>query len=238
MAKLVRYLTGITDRISECEERAPVITGDQLIAEGLRLARPCLYLRTTGEDFAALWGGEGIIPCEEGPFRHWLSISTRYIPGSEGKRSVCMSIYTNEDDCVTGAVAVDDARTLPEISDGLRLYAHSGSSLPPLEAVFRLGSSEVTRWLEANNWQPDWGYNDNFPDRTPVDVYERKYQSQLPLFDDSAHAVLGGWHMPWPEGDWVELLDKELIAWTFAESEPWVEVWREDGSFRVIQRIT
>lgn len=214
------------------------MTGDELIAEGLRLARPCIYLRKTGDDFAALWGGEGIVPCGQGPFRHWLSISSRFIPGSEGERSGCLSIYTNEDDCVTGIVALDEHRELPGASDELRLYAHPATSMPPLEAVFKLGSPEVLGWLAANNWEPEWGYNDNFPDRSPVDVYERAYQAQLPLFDDSAHAVLGGWHMPWPEGDWDELLNEKLVVWTFADSEPWVEVWRDGVNFRVIQRIT
>lgn len=214
------------------------MTGDELIAEGLRLARPCVYLRTTGEDFVALWGGEGIVPCEEGPFRHWLSISSRYIPGGQAKRTGCMSIYKNEDDCVTGVVAVDEDRLLREVFDGIRLYAHPASSMPPLEAVFKLGSADVRAWLAANNWETDWGYNDNFPDRSPVDIYERAYQAQLPLFDDSAHAVLGGWHMPWPEGDWDELLNQQLVVWTFADSEPWVEVWRDGVNFRVIQRIT
>ena len=50
--------------------------------------------------------------------------------------------------------------------------------------------------------------------------------------------MLGGWHMAWPEGDWDELIDKQLIVWTFAESEPWIEVWEDGSRFRVIQRIT
>lgn len=214
------------------------MTGDELIAEGHRLARPCVYLRTTGDDFAALWSGEGVVPCEQGPFRHWLSINSRFVPGSEGKQSGCLSVYTNDDDCVTGVIAVDDVRSLPETSDGLRLFAHSTSSMPPLEAVFKLGSTEVREWLAANNWEPDWGYNDNFSDRSPANAYERAYQAQLPLYNNSAHAVLGGWHMPWPEGDWDEPLNEQLVVWTFADSEHWVEVWRDGVAFRVIQRTT
>jgi hypothetical protein len=214
------------------------MTGEQLIAEGRRLARPCVYLRISGQHVAAIWGGEGIVPCGDGPYRHWLSIACRYIPAGTDGRAGCLSIYTNETDCVSGIVAVDDSLTLPDSTDGLKLYAHPESSLPPLEAVFKLGSSEVAEWLAANDWQPDWGYNDNFRDWIPVETYERAYQNQLPLFNESAHAVLGGWHMAWPEGDWDELVDKRLIAWTFAESEPWVEVWENESRFRVIQRIT
>ncbi|MEW4566640.1 hypothetical protein AB1L88_02115 [Tautonia sp. JC769] len=214
------------------------MTGDQLIDEGRRLARPCVYLRSTGEHLAGIWGGDGIIPCGDGPYRHWLSIGTQYIPDGRSKSPGCLSIYTNEDDCTTGIVAVDAERILPEASEGLRLYAHPDSSLPPLEAVFKFGSSEVRRWLTSNNWEPEWGYNDNFPDRTATGIYERKYQRQLPLFSGDAYAVLGGWHMPWPEGDWDEMVEKQLIVWTFADSEPWVEAWRDDNNYNVIQRIT
>jgi hypothetical protein len=214
------------------------MTGDQLIDEGLRLIRPCVYLRTSGKDFAAIWGGKGIVQCEEGPFRHWLSIDTRHVPGFQGEPKQCLSVYTNTDDCETGVVAADETRTLPQRSDGLFLYAHPASSLPPLEAVFKFGSHEVKSWLDSHNWEPEWGYNSNFRDRKPAETYEREYQNRLPLFSRGAHAVLGGWHMPWPDGDWDDLVDKQLIAWTFEEAEPWVEVWRQNGSYRVIQRIT
>jgi hypothetical protein len=214
------------------------MTGEQLIAEGRRLARPCVYLCTSGDHFAAIWGGKGVVPGGDGPYRHWLSVACSYIPGGEAKPSGCLSIYTDEDDCDSGIVALDDSLTLPEWAEGLRLYAHPGSSLPPIDAVFKFGSREVAEWLAANEWQPAWGHNDNFPDSAPVALYEREYQKQLPLYSGGAHAVLGGWHMPWPDGDWDELVDKRLIVWTFAESEPWVEVWKDEGSFHVIQRIT
>ena len=52
------------------------------------------------------------------------------------------------------------------------------------------------------------------------------------------HAVLGGWHFPWPDGDWGELVERPLLAWTFEDSEPWVEVWGDGKGFQVKQRIT
>jgi hypothetical protein len=53
-----------------------------------------------------------------------------------------------------------------------------------------------------------------------------------------AAAVLGGWHFPWPDGDWEERCGESLLAWTIEESEPWVEVWRAASGLRVVQRIT
>jgi len=51
-------------------------------------------------------------------------------------------------------------------------------------------------------------------------------------------AVAGGWNMPWPDDDWNELIDLELVLWTFEESEPWVEVFFDGSRYSVIQRIT
>jgi hypothetical protein len=51
-------------------------------------------------------------------------------------------------------------------------------------------------------------------------------------------AVLGGWHVPWPDGDWLELVEHPLVVLTLAESEPWVEAFNTGQGFRVIQRIS
>jgi hypothetical protein len=85
--------------------------------------------------------------------------------------------------------------------------------------------------------QKDWEYNDNFPDPVAGE-YERYYQSETPIYFEGPYAQLGGWHIPWPDGDWAELLGYNLVIWTFRESEPWVEVWETDGAYKVIQRIT
>lgn len=59
-----------------------------------------------------------------------------------------------------------------------------------------------------------------------------------PLYSDQAAAVLGGWHFPWPDGDWEELVDKELVLWTLREAEPWVEVFHDGKDFVVNVRLT
>jgi hypothetical protein len=135
-------------------------------------------------------------------------------------------------------VAHDSAAGLETPEGRQCLFGQAGRSLPPIDGVFRLGSRAVQRWLRANNWDPKSGYNDNFADRDPVRQYERRYQSECPLYRRGAHAVLGGWHFPWPDGDWEELLKQALLVWTFKDSEPWVEVWRTKKGYRVIQRIT
>lgn len=216
------------------------MTEDQLIQEGRKLARPCVYLRDKGEahQYAAIWRGTGVVPHSQGPYRHWLTIDCHFLIDSVAGSTGCLSVYTNEDDCQSGIVAIDPQRHLSTFTHGTRLFALPGETLPPIEAVFKFGSSAVREWLDANNWDPDWGYSDNFKDRQPADVYQRTYQAQCPLYSGNAYAVLGGWHFPWPDNDWEQLLQDRLIAWTFEESEPWVEVWEQNRAFRVIQRIT
>ena len=51
--------------------------------------------------------------------------------------------------------------------------------------------------------------------------------------------MLGGWHFPFPDSDWADLIDEQLIALTIRDSEPWVEAWKmKNNEFKVIQRIT
>jgi hypothetical protein len=60
----------------------------------------------------------------------------------------------------------------------------------------------------------------------------------LPFYSGGAYAVLGGWHFPWPDGDWEDLVTCRLLAWTFAGSEPWLEAWARDDRVWLQERIT
>jgi hypothetical protein len=176
-----------------------------------RLARPCILLKWTGlpDQLAGVWGGPGIVPPPAGPFRHWLSIDCRFLPAGLGPSRGVLSVYSDEDDCVSGFAGHDPEARLA-INGGRALYAHAGQSLPPPDAL----SAEDD------------------------ETYIRLWQSNCPMYTGEAVAVLGGWHFPWPDGDWEELRSQPFLIWTLEDSEPWVEVWGEPGRFRVMQRIT
>ena len=183
----------------------------KLIGTARQLARPCVLLKHTGsaDRFAAVWGGPSIVSGPDEPFRHWLSIDCRFLPDGLGPSKGVLSVFANEDDCVSGVVTFDPSAKLIASKTSC-LFAHDAQSLPP-------------------------------PDALPPDVYNQYlpiWQSNCPLYTDEAVAVLGGWHFPWPDGDWEELQETPLVLWTIAESEPWVEVWNEEGEFKVMQRIT
>ena len=217
------------------------MTGEQLLEEGQKIARPCVYLNDVGEgEIAALWGGAGVVESPEGPYKHWLSLDCQFLPQNPANLTGCLSIYTDEEDIEGGIVAPDANISLPSAENGsIPLFGQKSLSLPPIDAVFQFGSAAVQDWLSSYGWKPDWGYNDNFKGRDIVAEYESAIQKVSPIYNASTFAQLGGWNIPWPEDDWDELLDQILLVWTFKDAEPWVEVWLDNAqTMRVIQRIT
>jgi len=187
------------------------MSDSELVAKAVELARPCVLLKKSGakSDRAGVWGGPGLVAAPSGPYRHWISVDCSFFPVGLAPRSGILSVYTNEDDCSSGVVAHDPAGELPARANNT-LYAHPARSLPPPDALTGADSES----------------------------YMRVWQSNCPLYTGEAVAVLGGWHFPWPDGDWDELRARPLLLWTIEDSEPWVEVWGGAGGFQVMQRIT
>jgi hypothetical protein len=226
------------------------MTLDELVEEGRRLARPCVYLKDTGPGpVVGIWyerdrdaGRDGLESTGE---LLWLVIDSTCVPGfpalPEERRY--LAVYSNERDCVSGRVeerpAMEDTvckrRPIP-------LYAHDANPLPPLDAVFARGSERVGEWLQAHGWERDWGYNGNFgqPGRTITREYERLWTTETPSWAHrDVYAILGGWHDTGPDDDWNDLIDENLVLWTHLDIEPSVQVWRTaEGGYKVILRIT
>jgi len=182
---------------------------DTLPATAQQLERQCILLKRTGNDLAAVWDGPGIVPAPPGPYRHRISVESRYLPSGLGSNGV-LSVYTNEEDCTSGIAVFSQTARLAEHA-GEYLYAHSARSLPPPDASGDLDT----------------------------EAYTEQWMRNCPIYDDKdVVAVLGGWHFPWPDGDWEALRDRDLLVWTIEDAEPWVEVWQSDQGTEVIQRIT
>lgn len=122
-------------------------------------------------------------------------------------------------------------------SGGTPLFGRAHKSLPPIEGVFMFGSDAIGRWLAENNWEREWGYNDNFTEAALVGEYEAWWQRLHPFYSGQGVALAGGWHLFWPDDDWYDLVESELVVWTL-RGEPWLEVWAERGCYRVIERAT
>lgn len=237
---------------------------EQLTAEARRLARPCVHLtQDEGAPLAAIWGGPGLVEnqvepsCSTSGFCHWFSLDCRFLPPGYEDLRACLSVYVEEDRWSEGdewpedeepdewpaVVARDETIQMPDywVLPGTKLFAHPRLSWPPVDAVFRFGSPAIQEWLADCGWQADWLYNDNFRDSAVVSVYESYVNARNPLFDESEKVFvrLGGWHDAFPENDWVELLAKRLVAMTYRDAQPWLEVWADQSrNFEVLQRIT
>jgi hypothetical protein len=185
-------------------------------SEANNLARPSVQLRTEGPgEPRAYWHGNvhnGLVASVRWG-NHWLDVFT----SARGRGRV-------------------DVREVPQTS-GAPLFAHAVLSLPPIDVVFMRGSREIEAHLTRNGWRREWPYNDNCKD--PVArAYDNHWQTTCPMYANGVHAVSGGWPFPWPEGDFSEWVDSDLVLWTLVEAEPWIEVFHRNGQFHVLSRVT
>lgn len=189
---------------------------EEFSAEAYRLAKRAVILRFDGAGVpAGYWHGHHeqdlpLISIRNGG--RWLNI---FLDGDGGVVEVTDSPITS---------------TQP-------LFAYECESLPPVDGVFQHGSDAISEFLAANGWDRTDPYNDNFPSDIPAQ-YERLWQDNCPLYLSDVVAVMGGWHFPWPDGDYHERADQDLVIWTLEGAEPWVEVFKKNGVFTVMQRVT
>lgn len=187
----------------------------QFRAEAETLARSATLLTTRGGgEPAAYWHGlQPGTPCISLVHKgRWLNV---HVGGTE-----------------------DYVETTPTpVRSSTRLFAEQITSLPPVDAVFLLGSAAIEAYLRQHGWERTEPFNDNFPDRIPG-LYERQWQASCPMYADDAVAARGGWHFPWPDGDFRELVDSELVVWTIRDAEPWIEVFEKGGTYSVKTRVT
>ncbi len=223
------------------------MSDNQLLLEGHRLARPCIHLVDQPADTAvimAVWGGSG--PNNDLPdgSEHLFTVDCRYLPPKLTAITGYISLYqrSDEDDCLSYFVRHDSADTPIDLRNlgGTPLYGRAAMSLPPVEGIVQFASPAVASWLVDLGWAPEHGVDSNyFPPGVWDKEYLRVWMDNCPLYHHGIYAMLGGWHYPWPDGDWEELLPKKLVAWTFEGAEPWIEIWADpDGTLQLLERIT
>src|SRR5262245_39783859 len=106
----------------------------QLIAEGLRLARPSLVLRTgpgRGRP-SGFWGGDGVVPLSGA--KHWVSVDCSWLAQLGFPVRGCLSLY--ERSALRFAAVIDANATMPVSSGGsIPLFGEEEPSIPPCEAL-------------------------------------------------------------------------------------------------------
>lgn len=210
---------------------------ETLVAEGRRLQRKCNFLKPTGNgEPVALWFESD--PDDESitDWRRWMTIRSDAVPQDKPRGLLYFSLYTRGGE----HGLLDFVDDWPP-RNGIWLYAHPAEVLPPIDAVFALGSDEIGDWLAANKWPRIQRYDSNFGGADLVMQYEQRWFSEHPIFrnDPEIYAATGGWHLPGQDHDWHDLIPAKLIVTTIRDSEPWVEVFQtQEGEFKVCQRAT
>ena len=189
---------------------------DQFLVEAKALARPGYLLETQGVGEAvALWHDfdtEGrVVSLQHGG--SWITLKTNSRLGPS-------VVPAHRDELV-----------------GRPLFARPYVSLPPVDAVFLLGSSSVAKYLEDNGWSRNEPFNENFKHPTPA-AYERMWQESCPMFQTGVAAVAGGWLFPWADVEWDELIASELVVWTLKGADPWFDVIFQEGRYAAYEHVT
>lgn len=237
------------------------MTFEELIAEGHRLEKSCLYLTDEPNEngLVGYWGEEGPSNLPDGygydgwPFkpRHWITLDCAWIKKQGGRVEGIVSVYEKADiwqDPETnewlfqgwlqeGDVIWQYNKTLKDLEiEGEKLYGLEGKSFPPIQAVCLYGSEKIEAWLrEQNLKRTDYdALHGKLADRYHQYWIER---SPILLQNEEYVAVMGGWHAQWQD-DFYMPAEMELVVCTARDSEPWVEVWARCPNFRVEFRIT
>jgi hypothetical protein len=225
---------------------APDVRSPDLVALGRGLARPALVLDADGDPdtnanpYAAVWLGTGVVAGPRGEWRHRISIDCAALPVNPRKLTGVISVYESvgkDNYMCEHAVRHDPQATLPVATDGTKLYSSPLESLPPIQFLFKRGPAQVQEWLAAQSWTSA-DYSKQMPDPEPGRRYLDAWFANHPMFTERGYAMLGGWLMPFPEGDWEELAEQTLLLMTIKDAEPYIEVWDDGRELRCISRIT
>src|SRR5258708_23503097 len=109
------------------------MTSEQLIEEGRKLQRPCVFLRPQGSGpVAAIWHERDDDEIESTGHHCWLTVDARQIPSLPASVTGCISVFTDDEKCQRGRVEISPA--WPK-RPGTELYAHSASVSPPIDAA-------------------------------------------------------------------------------------------------------
>jgi hypothetical protein len=229
---------------------------DDLPESVRRLVRPRLALRDARQsrydEVCGVWGGAAAVPLPLShsgrTLPHLLSVDCQWLADNGFGVRGSLSVYA---DGLDVAMVNDPDQTFAcGQLGGIPLFGQEEESWPEEEAlVAYLPPNEIAAVTSAE-WAAD---------------YFRFAQQVNPLFREGLAAVLGGWHVNWPDGpprlprlaDLQARIDRaggpgvmpygetyrcepyRLLLWTLRDAEPWFEVWGDGaGELHAVGRVT
>jgi hypothetical protein len=244
-------------------ERISLTLAD-LLAEAEALARPCIRLSAipNGTEPVAVWGAERVLgaghllsldlarlPLMAPPILPRRGLARLRAEESQEPTFALEDGPVDWEGLVESQPALQHAKNpytgaalppllvWPQLRErAVFLFAYEDVSLPDIDSLFLGGSNKLYGWLGQHGWQPDWGYNNNFPASKVAGAYEREWQSRVwgqeqtsPVVGKQrTFAIIGGWRVPLiyeehPRGD--------LVLTALASTEPLISVWQVEDRF-------
>jgi hypothetical protein len=249
------------------ETGIPRLSGELLLTEVQKMARPCVHLTNNPGDgrFAGEWQGPGIVPVELADHEHWITLDCASLPEEFTSHPLtgAASVYVNRSEDVRGdcddggCVALDpsyvfDDKPRPSVRLGGRTlfpgedcaevrYARHGLSYPCVFEVICSPTKAIRDWLTQMGYGFAPGDYSSLPARELRDVYENVMAPLDPVLNDSSiAAVVGGWEVYCEYTYAASIGDDTQFVYTLWESEPWIQatICKKTGKFRVRQLIT
>jgi len=207
---------------------------NQLITEGEAIAKPCFILTSQPQgEVVGYWGGvRGDIPNSLPPEvtrfvsrRHLVTVSDGLLVQLGIDRLGPISLFEWVDTAGKPHLRVERDPRIQFNSftcSGEPLYATESSSFPPFEALCLHGSPAIAAWLASLGLQRHEYWK---VPRDSISEYLAAYQHRFPLFEVSADAIVGGWHIMWPEDDFYMPAEMIQLMLTLRDAEPWYSIW-------------
>lgn len=235
------------------------VSVEQLLLEGARLVRPCLWLRPAteaeaeGNRLAGIWGGPPVVAPPGADWQHVVTVDCGWLQDNGYHVQGCISIFRSDAEARDGASSprarwvahCAPDKVLPaEVRGGLPLVGQVASSFPPLEALCLYGGSVVRQWLYGLGVSRH-GYRDSRVYCSEAgDAYISEYMKHSPLYtnrDDDPQRVAvivgGWWHSVYLQWDYEHGGDTFLMV-TLRDAEPWLEVWQDSAGALYVEAVT
>jgi len=215
------------------------VTFEHLWEEADRLAQPTVHLQLIdrpkkSQPRAAIWSETEL---EINGRQHWLTVDLRQHPDESLRADGILEVFANWGD-QHGFATFSKAR-LPKAREGqLTLHAVSEWDYPCSDILLLKAGGKINRWAKEIGWESGVGAAEEAP---ALDEYDEEWADSHPghqFQGGDVYAQLGGWPVSWPDESAAEQIRRKLVLRTYADSEPWLEVFKRGRAYEVIARIT